>query len=302
MRKATVCLLFLLLSSLGFAAGPLVVTGQQITHSLARALTRGTNVRVRYPFPEYTRMEDQALWFKEHPAESRELAGQTDAVITIKGAWPADPLFPALRAHNIRMVEIDCCAPVEAGRTPVALIAEPGQKERNHHSPFVWQHLANASRMAEILAQDLARLYPQHQQPIARNLTTLKRRIFRLRTLYQNQFAQLDCAEVAALCPNFVYLTADAQVDVLSYHLKPENAWTEADARAFEKELRENEIKVVLHQWEPTPLIQRAIDRAGARVVVLKTMNPPTIGPATDYLQQITANLETLHQELKNEK
>jgi hypothetical protein len=56
------------------------------------------------------------------------------------------------------------------------------------------------------------------------------------------------------------------------------------------KHLREHDIKIVLHEWEPSEAIQNAIRAAGAKLVVLDGGDPGIVverALVKDGLQQI---------------
>jgi ABC-type Zn uptake system ZnuABC Zn-binding protein ZnuA len=281
-----------------------IVTGLQLTYSLASELTGGTRIHVVCLFPADTSMEAQHRYVVDHAPAVERIAEQSVAAITIRSAWPNDPLFPALRARNIRIIEIDACGPVEHDRRGVALIEVPRNtiegKSCQNPSPYVWHSLGNASRMAEVLAEDLVRLAPDETATVRENLTRLKQEFFSLRSTYQGKFAELATLEAVALCSEFTYLTSEFQVDILDYELKPEIYWSKEDCGAFTRFLRENEVDVVIHKWTPVKPILDAIDTAGAHLVVMNTMNPPRSGASTlepdGYFRTMEQNLGRLHE------
>jgi ABC-type Zn uptake system ZnuABC Zn-binding protein ZnuA len=95
---------------------------------------------------------------------------------------------------------------------------------------------------------------------------------------------------VFALTGDFVYLTNDMGLFVDGYFIKQDVRWTDADLAALTKHLREHDIKIVLHEWEPSEAIQNAVRAAGAKLVVLDGGDPGVVvdrALVKDGLQQI---------------
>jgi ABC-type Zn uptake system ZnuABC Zn-binding protein ZnuA len=288
------------------SSGPVVLTGLQATYSITRALTAGTPIQVQ-----------------NVPADGRELAMQKDyiarrmaalgpqfaaaaAVITITNALPGDPLYRFARDANIRIVNIDAALPWSLDIPGVALADSPATnvKWAPHPepveaatAPYFWLSVSNVIRMSDIIAHDLAALFPESAAAIISNLDTLKRSLLQLRSKYQDQLMDAG-GDVFALTGDFVYLTNDMGLLVDGYFIKQDVRWTKADLSALTKHLRSNRIRVVLHKWLPSEAIQQAIAAAGAKVVVLDTGDPGIVAGdtlAADGLQQIlTKNLEAI--------
>jgi ABC-type Zn uptake system ZnuABC Zn-binding protein ZnuA len=114
---------------------------------------------------------------------------------------------------------------------------------------------------------------------------------------------EVSGGDVFALTGDFVYLTNDMGLLVDGYFIKQDLRWTKADLDALTKHLRDRNIKVVLHQWQPSEAIQAAIRSAGAQLVVLDTGDAGVVEGgvlAADGLQQILRrNLEAIHAALK---
>ncbi len=293
-------------------SGPVVLTGIQATYSLAVALTAGTSIQVQ-----------------NIPADGRQLALQKDymarrmdvlaarfaaatAVVTLTNALPEDPLFRFAREANIRIVNIDAAIPWSVDKPGVALADSPvssaawGQDSESPEggtAPFFWLSVSNAIRMGDIIASDLAALFPDSAAVISRNLDTLKRSLLQLRGDYQNRLMEVGSADVFALTGDFVYLTNDMGLLVDGYFIKQDVRWTKTDLEGLTKHLRDSQIKVVLHEWLPSEAIQNAIRAGGARLVVLDAGDPGLVvegSLAPDGLQQILrSNLEAIYSALK---
>ena len=153
--------------------------------------------------------------------------------------------------------------------------------------------------MAEIIASDLIRLSPADQPILEQNLTLLRRELLDLKLDYELALAELPDVTVFALASEFVYLTTDMGLYVDGYFLKQDINWVEEDFAALEGYLRDNDIRVVVHKWEPDEPIQAAIQSAGARLVVLDPLDGGIVEDGRlmpqSYLELMRANLEMLH-------
>jgi ABC-type Zn uptake system ZnuABC Zn-binding protein ZnuA len=302
MRSAVGALLTLLVMSAPLhaadATGPLVLTGIQATYSIAKALTAGTAIRVQNVPADGREMSMQ----KDYISRRMETLGKqfvaATAVITITNAVPGDPLYRFAREANIRIVNIDAAIPWSVDRPGVALADSPASNvawSRNADppasgtAPYFWLSVSNAIRMADIVANDLAALFPESAPAIAGNLDDFKRWLLKLRGDYQDRLMDAG-GDVFALTGDFVYLTNDMGLLVDGYFIKQDVRWTAADLAGLTKHLRDHRIRVVLHKWLPSEPIQNAVKAAGAQLVVLDAADPGIVmgeSLATDGLQQI---------------
>ncbi|MBI9093099.1 MAG: zinc ABC transporter substrate-binding protein [Desulfobacterium sp.] len=277
-----------------------VLTSLQATYSLTARLCRGTAIKVENLFPQGVSMKSQQYYIRKHIKELAKPLSHATAVVTIRSAWPGDPLFPAARGEKISTIEIDASMPLDIRQSGVALLNVPknGESSMEESCLKIWLSLANASRMAEIIAIDLQRLSFGDRAVIGRNLMELKQEMFKLRSGYETRFARLDSLEVIAMTGEFVYLTDNFNIEVVGYFLKPEIDWTENDFAAFEQAILDSDIKVVIHKWEPDKAIMDLLRKTGVRLVVLDPMDAPAGNDdALDvdvYLKTMKQNLATL--------
>ncbi len=260
---------------------PLVITSLPVTALLTSHLVEGTEIESALVVPSSYSMGAQKNYFKK----SREFAKQAErasACVTIASAWKEDTLYPFARRHNIRIVEIDAAAPKDRRQTGVVLLT---RQRDNHISPYLWRSPANLARMAEFICRDLQQLFPQYTQALKKNLLTLQRQIFQLRTRFEIAFSEKEGEAVAALTDAFDYLTSEFGVEVDRYFLKEEIDWTEQDCSTFASYLKENGIRVVLCHRQPRENIAKALADAGATPVILKDL--------TTQQKEETASLET---------
>ena len=279
------------------AAAPLVLTGTQATYSLTVALTAGTPIQVQN-VPADGRQLGLLKDYIERRKESLEptFAAAT-AVVTLTNALPGDPLYRFARDANIRIVDIEAGVPWSLDAPGVALADAPsstaewgGDKAETAVAPYFWLSLSNSIRMGDIIAHDLEALFPDSAASIAMNLEQLKRSLLEMRGSYQDKIVASGADVVFALTGDFVYLTNDMGLFVDGYFIKQDVRWTEADLAALTKHLRDHDIKIVLHEWEPSEAIQNAIRAAGAKLVVLDGGDPGIVlerALVKDGLQQI---------------
>jgi ABC-type Zn uptake system ZnuABC Zn-binding protein ZnuA len=292
------------------AAGPLVLTGIQATYSIASTLTANTPIRVQNVPADGREMSMQKDYIgRRMEALSKQFAAAT-AVITITNAVPGDPLYRYAREANIRIVDIDAALPWSLDRPGVALADSPVSnmtwgKDADPVSgtaPYFWLSVSNAIRMSDIIANDLAMLFPDSAASIARNLDGFKRSLLKLRGDYQDRLMDSG-GDVFALAGDFVYLTNDMGLLVDGYFIKQDVRWTKTDLDGLTKHLRDHHIRVALHKWLPSEAIQNAVKAAGAKLVVLDAGDPGVVSGdslAVDGLQQILRrNLEALDAALK---
>lgn len=278
-------------------AQPLVLTGTQATYSLTVALTAGTPIQVQN-VPTDGRQLALLKDYIERRAESlAPTFAAATAVVTLTNALPGDPLYRFARDANIRIVDIEAGVPWSLDAPGVALADAPssnvewgGDNAETAVAPYFWLSLSNSIRMGDIIARDLEALFPDSAPTIAANLEKLKRSLLELRGDYQDKIVASGADVVFALTGDFVYLTNDMGLFVDGYFIKQDVRWTDADLAALTKHLREHDIKIVLHEWEPSEAIQNAVRAAGAKLVVLDGGDPGVVvdrALVKDGLQQI---------------
>ena len=292
------------------AAGPAptVLTGTQATYSLAIALTAGTPIVVQNVPADGRQLSLLKDYIQRRTDTLAATFAGAAAVISVTNALPSDPLYRFARDANIRVIDIDAALPWSLDKPGVALADTPkstnawggtGDASETATAPYFWLSIANAIRMADIIAHDLGALFPDSNAVIAKNLDGLKRSLLALRGDYQKKLIEGTADVVFALTGDFVYLTNDMGLFVDGYFIKQDVRWTESDLSALTKHLKDNGIKVVLHKWQPSDAIQNAVKAGGAKLVVLETGDPGIVVDrqlARDGLQQILRkNLEAVY-------
>ncbi|MGE3840760.1 MAG: metal ABC transporter solute-binding protein, Zn/Mn family [Vicinamibacterales bacterium] len=313
MRTFEACLLAVAIGAAASApadaqvASVRVLTALPATYSMASALAKQTSIVVEN-VPERPRpMAALGDYLETRADQLRPQFETADAVITIGKLWSRDPLFTAVRHANIRVVDIDASRPWSTTLEGISVAEEPhanvpwapADEANRTSSVYYWLSPANGARSAEIVAADLERLSVKDAEQIRKNLAAYRQRLLDLKLEFEVKFASLADTQLLALAPEFVYLTSDMGLFVGGYFFKQDVDWTEDDATRLTTYLKEHDIGVVVHKWDPSPLIRAAIERGGARLVVLDTieLGVPAGGQfgETSYLEMLRTNLQTLY-------
>jgi hypothetical protein len=277
---------------------PLVLTGTQATYSLAKALTAGTPIEVLNVPPDGRQLTLLKDYIERRKAELAPTFARAAAAITLTNALPGDPLYRFARAANIRIVDIDAAVPWTLDRPGVALAVSPvsnvpwgeGDAVATETAPYLWLSVSNAIRMGDVVAHDLAALFPDFAATIAKNGDELKRSLISLRNEYHNRLIAAGDDVVFALTGDFVYLTNDLGLLVDGYYIKQDVRWTADDLASLTAHLTERGIRVVIHRWVPSEEIRNAVRAGGATLAVLDTGDPGLVEDdvlAVDGLQRI---------------
>ena len=292
-----------------------ILTSLPVTYFLTSALVENTNIKVLNLPKRGRRINGQANYFESKAAKLAETFKAASAVVTIGKLWRDDPLFTAARSANIRIVEIDATKPWSNTLEGVSVARTPYQdapwvkttEEQGHAKPsiFFWLSLANSARSAEIIAQDLMRLVPEQETQIKANLVGLRSKLLEL--LRESELELLSAPDITvfSLAPELVYLTSEQNLFVDGSFYKQDIEWTSTDTSAFEQHLKDHNIGVVLHKWEPAEPILAAIKAANARLVVIETLDAGIVKKgkllAESYFTLMEQNLKTLRAALANE-
>lgn len=274
----------------------LVLTSLQVTYSISAALSDRTQLEAMSVTTPRVRMDNHARYFEKNTGKLDDLARNAEAVITIKGVWRNDPLYNYVRSSNIRVIEIDATFPYDPKMEGIAVLKRPSHNEL---SPYVWLSLSNAIKMAGIIAGDLARLSPPDASKIEKNLTRFVGDVRALRLEYETKFLAVENLTVVSLTDQLVYLTSDQLVDVAGYVLD-EGDLTDKDLQVLTKLIRDNEVPVVIHKWMPDEKVVATIEAAGAKIVVLSTIDPGLDAGEQQldrqgYMKSMRSNLEALY-------
>lgn len=234
------------------------------TYSIAQTLAQGTGFAIKM-------LPDRALPLAlQGPRLARMLEADTatlsdvTAVISVRSVYPNDPLFSSLRSVNIRLVEIDALVPIERHGAPVTLIAPNGVGP----IPYPWLSAANAIRMIDIIAGDMARLTPTptERDQIRANAEAAKQRLGAMR-------ARFDMALLAADAHDIFVVGHRLDAFVQEAGLFPMAVFEEGAPMDFSGAVS----PVLLHSGELASDIAVSVERAGGSAVRIETLNPGQI-------------------------
>ncbi len=208
---------------LALPAQAAILTHLPATYMLATALTDGTDVTVEYLPPKRYGLNRLPAWFDgQGQAAVAQAATRAEAVVTIGAVWPADPLYAHVRAHNIRVVELDASRAL----TPKGSAVVTRQLANGEVSPYVWLNVANLARMADILAADLIALYPAQSTRIGTNQARLKQAIAQLQHQQQAALLAAGVDAVVLLDDRLEDFVSGNGLLVLHRQTKPALTWT----------------------------------------------------------------------------
>jgi ABC-type Zn uptake system ZnuABC Zn-binding protein ZnuA len=275
--------LALLLLALPTAAADkiLVLTALQSTYSIASALAKDTAIEVQAGFPADIGMDQQSAWLSQRQRRDFIAAAKrADAVVTIRKVWSTDPLFPAARALNIRVVEIDASTPFAPELAGVALVqvGKDGVPVSNNQpgtvSPYIWLNPINAVRMTDIIAADLRRLSEADAATIDRNQQVFRAQLIAMKAGFDAKLAEIDDPSVISLSSDLAYLTTGLGVDVAAFFPKSDYDWTDADAKALIDKMKASKTVAVIAPGKPKESVAAAIAAAGGHLAILNMMDP----------------------------
>jgi ABC-type Zn uptake system ZnuABC Zn-binding protein ZnuA len=277
----------------------LVLTTFQPTYSFASWVAAGSTVyEVANLAPPAQGPHEFVIDAPACAGRCRELLKRADAVVTLRGL-PVAPAFarvyPWCRREKIGIVEIDPSVTWDAETPKLALIPNPEDSAKavpaglsegaRNPNPHVWLSLSHAGRMVEAIARDLISLDPANAALYRGNADRAEQKLRLLKAEFEGKL--VDAPPVAALTEGFPYLCSDFGIDVADYILEPRGP-AQVTAR-----IKAAGVRVVLAEEPPEKAIQDAVAAAGARVVVLTTLEQGWMGKLEPdgYLEGMRSNL-----------
>jgi len=182
--------------------GPLVIgSANYLLHALATVLCRETAIE-----PRFYKLSVAAPW-EGFEAWCREQQPPLDAVLGLGATDSRDESVARARAAHLRTIPIDASRPLDGKGTGAALIA--GLEDRP--APFLPDYriafsLENLSRMAEIMAADLARLAESDAAKVEQNLDRVKGDLNALARLAAAEGGKATRTEVTDPTQTYPYL------------------------------------------------------------------------------------------------
>ncbi len=170
-------------------------------HAIANELCKGSAIQCALIPTPLGEMETAAL-----SDAIKQSLPPLDAILTIRGAWSADPSYAAARQASIRTIEMDATRPLDGNGAGISLIPQGVEPIQPGQPPLFWLSLENLARMTEILARDLALLHPEDATVINENLSRMKNGLSGLARFAASQTALLEDTDVADPGSHFTYL------------------------------------------------------------------------------------------------
>ena len=264
-----------------------VLAAHPVVHAITGHLALNTGIAVELAVPDNLPPTRHSAYFSGRGAgQLNRLAGSADAVVTLRSAWPEDPLYPHARRNNIRIVEIDAARPVDGGLPGVAL-----HRDAAVDGQYSWMDPTNLGRMADIVAHDLQRLAPRDEATIAENLAEFKHRTVILNARVGTVLADKDNLSVFSLSDRLDYLATGFNLELTGRDARDDSTWSPETLDALTKHLTSEGVAAVLHHREPAAEINQAILASGAHLVVLDAAGRDPIAEMMKNLERLDAAL-----------
>ena len=263
MKKKLLFILMLIIGSFSFAEN-IVITSIQPLYSLTSYLTKGTDIKVYTPFGSDISMTMSKEAIREE-GFNLAVAKKAQAVVDIARIWPEDVIYGKARMNKINIVEIDASHPYDEKMTTLFFSDYSNGKV----NPYIWTGSKNLVRMANIIARDLIRLYPNNKAKIEKNITKFTADLLKIENEANEKLLAVGEAEVISLSEN------------LQYFLNDMNIYTEyvdydsVNAQNIVKLIKNKGIKVIVSdRWLKKDAI-KALKEAGGEFVIINTLDIP---------------------------
>ena len=274
-----------------------IATGIGAIQSLAERLTNGTDIEIIPAFPSNELISNQKVLINGNKLNPKLNPAKTTACITLRSCSPDSQVFNYLRSKNIKIIEIDCAAPAEANRRNASLIEFPQGNSFSQNKKYyqnIWLGPSNIMRILDIIAEDLSRIVPENKERISHNLRKTKKEISIIIAKFQKAFSQFNNTDIITLSDDFAYLANDFELFTTDTFTDDGRAWSENKLSALRNSIIDNDVKVIIHKWQPDQSVIAAIKAVNAQLIVLDPVNQTVITDNT-LLQILEGNLEKLH-------
>lgn len=268
--------IFLLLCTMlsFFSYSKTVLTNTQATYTLTSMLTKNTKIDVKSVFENNVSMSyDQNQSFKNIDMSKYKDA---TAVVDLQAVWNDDVLFENARRQNISVIEIDAAYSYRDVSSLALLINNySDEAKKDVTNPYVWLDFNNLTKMARIISHDLSLIFKEDKKQIEKNLDELLAKI----DDYQYKYLEIKNIDgVILLSEDLNYLIS--YMNIYSYYSPLDSL----KAEDVEKLVKETGIKVFVSDKGVKKDIREAINKSGAKLIVLKTGNLPYDDEENDEL------------------
>ncbi len=303
MKKTIILLIFLIVNAI-FGKNKIpanqnissnkVLTSIQSVYSIASYISRNTDIEIYSIFGS-----DVSMDYGKSAFDNKELdmsvAKKAVAVIDVAKVWENDYLYEYARRQNIRIIEIDASYSFSGDDYSALSLLTYKNGERN---PYVWMSPQNAVKMAQIIADDLSRLFPKNKETINNNLKKFTQEIKEIENKYLKETLNVNSLAVITLTENLDYLFNELNI-FTNYIINDE-----VTAKNIPEIMKKNNSRVfVSDKWLKKEIISE-IEKNGGKFIVLDTFNiPGEVDEKMDsdaYLKGMKKNLEKLAEILKS--
>ena len=263
MKKKLLFILMLIIGSFSFAEN-IVITSIQPLYSLTSYLTKGTDIKVYTPFGSDISMTMSKEAIREE-GFNLAVAKKAQAVVDIARIWPEDVIYGKARMNKINIVEIDASHPYDEKMTTLFFSDYSNGKV----NPYIWTGSKNLVRMANIIARDLIRLYPNNKAKIEKNITKFTADLLKIENEANEKLLAVGEAEVISLSENLQYFLND--MNIYTEYVDYDSVTAENVAKL----IKDKGIKVIVSdRWLKKNVI-KALKDAGGEFVIINTLDIP---------------------------
>ncbi|MCG7496037.1 zinc ABC transporter substrate-binding protein [Vibrio sp. Of7-15] len=242
-----------------------VLTSTPTTYMLASQLLDETSITVSQLTPKRYGLHRQPNWFDGKGAEFvAQAAKEAEVVISMKSVWAQDPIYDHTRMSNIRLIEVDASQAISPRAESVASIKQVDGAV----SPYVWLNPANLVRMTNIIASDLVRVWPEHQQKIRDNQRSLSALIRNQQRETSAKLASHQVDAVIVLNESLMDYSAGHNLFVVDALFKPELEWSEQEKNNLRSQLKEDPTLWLLTTRKPSAALKQLLGDFSQYLVV----------------------------------
>ncbi|MCP4325068.1 MAG: ABC transporter substrate-binding protein [Psychromonas sp.] len=201
-----------------------ILTTTPVTYMLATQLMKGSKIETEYLAPHRYAINRLPNWFKgKGQGKAQQAAQKASVVITLGSVWPQDPLYIFSRQANINIIEIDA----SQAKTVTADSVATRWQTAKIVSPYVWLNSNNLVVMSKIVADDLKRIWPQHNALIEMNQEQLLSQVQLLINSQQQLLFDKGIDAVVLLSDKLLDFVSGNQLFVVKQISESELQWSE---------------------------------------------------------------------------
>ncbi|RRD40454.1 copper-binding protein [Leptotrichia sp. OH3620_COT-345] len=290
--KKTLILLIILTMNILYGNNK-VLTSIQPIYSIAKNITENTDIEIYSIFDSDVSMDYGKSAFDNKNLDL-SVAKNSIAVIDVAKVWGNDYLYEYARRQNIKIVEIDASYSFSDNDYSALSLLSYRNGDRN---PYVWLSHQNAMKMAQIIAEDLVRLFPKNERKIMENLSKFTEAVRETENKYLKETIRTTTLSVISPTENLDYLFNELNIFV--NYIQPE----EITVGNIKEIIKKNKSKIIISdKWLKKEIISE-IEKNGGKFIVLDTFNiPREVNGKMDpngYLTGMKENIEKLIKVLK---